>query len=195
MTTPRTPTDEIDAIIAYLNRNPAAREQLRSAMGNEQTWVARPDNAQEIGGPTLALLQDLNLLEDNAQHFRWWEGTPFSKQAITAGATGLAKIAAPAVGVPGLIAAVTTYFQSWGSSTAKDWVLLGCATLILIATAFAVAIIVHADLSARASATAAQYQARAATAAAYLGACRAASTPAVPSEPLTLIEFDGHVLR
>lgn len=129
--------------------------------------VEWPDMAEEASTPLTCMLRDLNLLE--ADDFKkTWLGTSFDKQAITSGATAVAKIAAPGVGIVGLLGSVGTYIKGFSATGPADWVLLGCATVLLAVTAIAVAIMVKADLTARATASAAQYQARASAADAYL---------------------------
>lgn len=126
-----------------------------------------PDTVQDANVPLSAMLHDLNLLEKDGSRSTW-PSTPFDMQAITAGATAATKITVPSVGIVGLLGSVATYLKGFSASGPADWVLLGCATVLLAVTIIAVASLIKADLKARATASAAQYRARAYAADAYL---------------------------
>lgn len=143
---------------------PEAWKRIDQLEGAKIDW---PDMAEDASAPLSSMLRDLNLLEAN-DFRKTWLGTSFDKQAITAGATAIAKIAAPSVGIVGLLGSIGTYLKGFSASGPADWVLLGCATVLLAVTAIAVAMMVKADLTARATASAAQYRARASAAGAYL---------------------------
>ena len=126
------------------------------------------DATQELGRPLNALLLDLNLLEKPDTSVTAL-ATPGDRQAITAGATAVTKFASTITGGAGLAAAIATYAKGWSSSGMAEWVLISCATFIFAATVIALAVIIQADLHARALASAAQYQARSDAVNAYLG--------------------------
>jgi len=161
------------------NGNPGGTQVLNLAPGQ---WVLQqqptpwPETCAQLGEEASAFLKGLNLLELNDQDFHWWEDTPFDKQAMTSGATWVSKITAPEVGTAGVGGAVATFVKGWSTSSTAQWVLLGCAVFLLAVTALSVALIVRADLNARATSTAAQYRARAQAAAAFVGIFR----PSVP---------------
>ncbi|MGE5132998.1 MAG: hypothetical protein ACM32E_08830 [Gemmatimonadota bacterium] len=125
----------------------------------------------DLGSPAAAFLVKLNLLEkdgelDQVGLFR----TPPSLQVITAGGTALSKGSAAAVASLGGGAAVWAVVKGfWTTQPGDQWLAyIGAAALTIAAVVIALALIVRADVQARASATAAQYAARAETAVAFL---------------------------
>lgn len=141
-------------------------DQLESEKADAK--IEWPDTVQDVNIPLSAMLHDLNLLEKGDGSRKTWLGTPFDMQAITAGATAATKITVPSVGVAGLLGSIAAYLKGFSASGPADWVLLGCGTVLLAVTIIAVASLIKADLKARATASAAQYRARAYAADAYL---------------------------
>ena len=158
--------------------------------------VQWPDGAYSTSGddlsePIQALLQDMNLLEkrevdgsDPKVPKGLGNQTPFASQVITAGATSLSKLTATFVAAFGSLSAgvtaVLAFTRDLDNSTPLMLVLVGSLAVVVSATLIGLAIIVKADLSARAGATSAEYRARAETAAALLhgfGRSRPAPTP------------------
>jgi hypothetical protein len=130
-------------------------------------WPGKAYDAagEDLGGPIQQLLIDLHVLENEDDHKDMgpFTGTPFSIQVITAGATALAKV------WPGLIAllggggaiAVGLEALGYGSDQPAQAAAFTLAAAILgSAVAISIAVIVKADVSARAMASAAQYHAR-----------------------------------
>ncbi len=146
--------------------------------------VQWPDGAynsskDDLSEPMRGLLQDLNLLEDEsdlqeppARSFGWRNATPPSLQVLTAGATSLSKATASFVAGVGGLSAILATVVGFATDPANDstlmLVLVGSTALVLSAVTIAVAVIVWADVTARATATSAEYRARAQTAAALL---------------------------
>lgn len=125
---------------------------------------------QDLSEPLEHLLLNLNLLEDSSEVAsgkvlgRAFQ-TPPSVQVITAGAAALSKGWAAAVGLVGGAGAIASALAGLGASPAappvQRAVFVASAAVVLAATAVAIAMIVRADVAARAEATAAEYQARA----------------------------------
>jgi hypothetical protein len=151
-------------------------------------WPAKgydPDGA-DLSAPMKQLLVDLRLLENPGPNEKVSvTGTPASLQILTAGATSLSKLVVTGVGVLGGLGAVATglngFFVKVGPNNLDTplvrtaFILAGA--LIAAAVALCLAIVVRADVGARAAATAAQFEARAAVAAAAL------HSYALPPEP------------
>jgi hypothetical protein len=124
------------------------------------------------------LLVDLNLLESPAtgEKVSWKKGTPHSLQVMTSGATSISKLVVGAVGGIGGLSALATglngFFGKVGPNN-LDTPLVRAAFIVAgalmgMAVAVSLAIVVRADVSARAESSAAQFRARAQVAAALL---------------------------
>lgn len=155
-----------------LTKSGASRDGQNSAVNGARKLevVAWPDSSEELGAPLANWLTNLNLLETANDDLHWYKTTPFDKQAITGGATTVAKVAAPIVGASGLGGVVMTGLNAlWATpGTPLQLVLIVCATVLLAVTGIALALIVKADLSARAQSSAAQFAARSACTAAFV---------------------------
>ncbi|NHC43681.1 hypothetical protein [Motilibacter aurantiacus] len=139
------------------------------------TW---PPADGDLSVPIQGLLKNLELLERREQGpgetksptVTLVGGTPASLQVITSGATSLAKWMALALGTvgggSGAWAAVKGFWLNEDETLRLAYT--GAAALILSAVAVSIAIIVRGDVTARASAMAAEYAARSQVAAAML---------------------------
>jgi hypothetical protein len=150
-------------------------------------WPAQAyaSEGNDLSAPIKQLLTDLRLLEDPSEDVTLVGGTPKSLQAITAGATSLSKwvgVLVAGVGGPG---ALLVQVQGFRAALGADTPLEGAAfllggSLLGVAVVLALVMIVRADVSGRATASAAQYNARAAVATALLTSF--VSPPAPPVE-------------
>ena len=117
----------------------------------------------------MTFLKDLNLLEEPNQHVTAAR-TPESLQVITAGSTALSKSIATLIGSLGGGAALTAAIKGFWLTQPEGQKLayIGATALIVSVVALTLALIVRADLNARAVATAAEYAARAQATTAFL---------------------------
>jgi hypothetical protein len=132
----------------------------------------------DLSQPMRQLLVDLNLLEnptpDDKAHWRF--GTPRSLQVITSGASSISKLVVGAVGGVGGLSALATglngFFGKVGPNNLDTPMVrtafIVAGALLGAAVAISLAIVVRADVSARAASTAAQFDARARVASALL---------------------------
>lgn len=131
-------------------------------------------DADDLSLPIRTLLNDLRLLEKPEEEGKVtpFAGTPVSVQVITSGATSLSKWWTAAVAGGGGIGAIISGLKGLNvlgeSSTAQRAVFTASASFLAAAVAIAVAIIVWADVSGRATASSAEYSARSTVAAALL---------------------------
>ena len=136
-----------------------------------------PEGA-DLSKPTQQLLVDLKLLPDpeSKEKVGWIAGTPESLQVMTAGATSISKLVIGAVGSLGGLGALATGLNGFFVGVGPDNLdtplvrtafILGGA-LIAGAVAISLAIVARSDVTARAQATAAQFEARAKVASAVL---------------------------
>ena len=140
-------------------------------------WPGRAvDSTGDLSAPIQSLLVALGVLGkqddlEKVNQFRW--DTPPSLQVINAGATSLTKWVATLIGAVGGLSAVGAYIAGFWqvSDEALRIVSLSVATALVGILAIAVALVVRADVSARATAAAAEYGARAAIADAFLRTC------------------------
>jgi hypothetical protein len=123
----------------------------------------------DLSAPVLTFLKDLNLLEDPQQHVTAFS-TPASLQVITAGSTALSKTAASLVASVGGGAALWSAIKGFwiAQPQAQRLAYIAATALIVAVVALALALNVRADLHARALASAAEYDARAQAATAFL---------------------------
>jgi hypothetical protein len=148
----------------------------------DSTEVQWPGNALDATGgdlaaPLKALLMGLNLLEkpdelEKKQQGLSWE-TPASVQVITAGATSFSKWATAMIGSAGGVSVIAAYVGGFwkGSEPSLRIVSLSIVGGLTAVVAIAIAMIVRADVAARATASAAEYRARAAVAETFLRTC------------------------
>jgi hypothetical protein len=149
----------------------------------------------DLSAPIQTLLQDMNLLERVGELGKtpkrgmagaFGNNTHDSVQVLTAGATSLAKIATTTVASLGGLSALGAALLTWATDDSNNsplmLVLVGSAAAVLAAAALAIAVIVKADVTARSTASAASYRARAETACALLNSL-AASRPAAAPDP------------
>lgn len=147
----------------------------------------------DLGGPLRSLLEDLNFLEtqqDQHDGVQALSTTPWSLQVITAGSLQISKVTATLVGGLGGATAVWAAIKGfWISQHDPDRLAyIGAAAVIVSVVAVALAIIVRSDVIARAQATAAEYDARARTAVAFLQTAR----PAPARPPRYVIKIQGN---
>lgn len=129
--------------------------------------VTIPDAAvggSDLQAPLKALLNSLNMLEEDKSKGGTWLSTPSQAAAvIESGATSLAKWWAVVVGAVGgttVIATAATKFWSGQHGSARVAVLAAVGA-VLVAAVLSVAIIVSADIRSRAQGMSAVYAARA----------------------------------
>lgn len=132
----------------------------------------------DLSQPMRQLLIDLNLLESPAtgEKVNWKAGTPHSLQVMTSGATSISKLVVGAVGGIGGISALATGLNGFFGKVGPDnldtplvrTAFIVAGALMGMAVALSLAIVVRADVSARAASTAAQFDARARVASALL---------------------------
>ena len=126
--------------------------------------------ADDVAAPLKQLLRDLALLEDEAPgDVTLRKGTPESLQVIRAGALDVTKVWTSITGAAGLAGAVTTLGAAWKAAPDNLQItLVGGASVILAATAIAIALIIRSDVAGRATTTAALYRSRAQVSNAFL---------------------------
>jgi hypothetical protein len=162
-------------------------------------WPAKAYAAdgEDLSAPITQLLIDLRLLENPLPNEKvtWQSGTPQSLQVMTGGATSISKwIAAAVAGVGGLSALATGlngFFVAVGPAgldtpLVRTAFILG-GSVLGAAVAIALAILVRSDLTARAHATAAQFEARGAVASALINSF------VVPEQPP--VEVPGYAIQ
>lgn len=147
---------------------------------------AYDSEADDLSAPITRLLRDLRLLETAAdERERALLTTPQSLQVITAGATALTKVWAGLVGALGgggaIFAAVKGLGAGSGDTPLQRAVFVASAALLVAVAALSVAIIIRGDVAARATASAAEYRARADVAVSLIaGVQHARPQPPVP---------------
>ena len=131
--------------------------------------VQWPAGGDDLLPPTRSLLEDLNVLEKKDEKVNPVR-TPESLQVITAGSTALSKTIATLVAALGggtvIWAAVKGFWIAQGENQRIAYI--GATALIVSAVVIALAIIVRSDVQGRAIASAAEYEARAKIANAFL---------------------------
>jgi hypothetical protein len=129
-------------------------------------------NGDDLSGPVQQFLRDLRLLEKKSDVANLF-GTPASLQVITAGATSLGKVWPSIVAAIGGGSAILTGLMGFGvgpddANVVQRAAFTVSASLLASAVAIAIAIMVRADVNARSTASAAQFEARAAVTTAIL---------------------------
>lgn len=148
-------------------------------------WPRRPvsQDSQDVLPPLRELLLGLNLVEVKVSSV---EGdaksgkgaTPFSEQAITAGALGISKVLGTLVAAFGVVgASVTGASGAEQADVGEKIAAFAGASLIVTAMIFGLALIAFADVSARARSAAAAYDARARVARAFLDHAQPIASP------------------
>ncbi|GAB2674031.1 hypothetical protein [Kribbella swartbergensis] len=156
-------------------------------------WPGKAVNADgdDLSAPVQQFLVDLRLLEKKSESANLF-GTPASLQVITAGATSLGKVWPMIVAAFGGGSAILTGLMGFGVGTdeatgtanvVQRAVFTGSASLLASAVAIAIAIMVRADVNARSTASAAQFEARAAVTAAILSSSEFGRPVAAPPTP------------
>lgn len=152
---------------------------------------AYDETADDLGPPIQQLLVDLHVLEDESEAgkrtaFR----TPFSLQVITAGATAMAKVWPVIITTLGTVGGWSLWrglgYDSNDPVPAAAFTL--AAGLFAAAVVIGIAVIVRADVSARATATAAQYHARAQVTSALLSSSQY-NVPLPPQPPAPALNY------
>lgn len=137
-------------------------------------------DATNVAGPLQQLLVDLGLLESSADMKKGvslQDGTPPSLQVIKAGALSVTKAWTALTASAGLAGSSATLIAAWNvASDNLQIALIGGASLILAATAIAIALIVHGDVGARAATTIQLYRSRAQISDSFLAAVLAATS-------------------
>ncbi|MFG1818323.1 hypothetical protein ACGFIF_31485 [Kribbella sp. NPDC049174] len=144
-------------------------------MSNDKVqWPGKAVNADgdDLSGPVQQFLRDLRLLEKKSDVANLF-GTPASLQVITAGATSLGKVWPSIVAAIGGGSAIVTGLMGFGvgpddANVVQRAAFTVSASLLASAVAIAIAIMVRADVNARSTASAAQFEARAAVTTAIL---------------------------
>jgi hypothetical protein len=162
-------------------------------------WPAKAyaTDEKDLSAPIKQLLSDLRLLENPlpGEKVTWSKGTPQSLQVMTAGASSISKWVAALVAGVGGVGAVATglngFFVAVGPNNldtplVRTAFILG-GSVLGAAVVIALAMVVRADVSGRASASAAQFDARGAVACALLTSF---VTPAPPA-----VEVPGYAIR
>jgi hypothetical protein len=119
---------------------------------------------KDLARPTADLLREVAVLETQADaaHGVTVAETPQSLQVITAGVLSATKLTGGLTAAGGLGGAVTAFVASFSAQdVALKIALIAAGAVILAAAAIAVARIVSSDVDGRASASVAQYEARA----------------------------------
>lgn len=139
---------------------------------------AYDESAEDLGLPIRNLLYGLRLLENPEDEGKGvgFKETPQSLQVLTSGATSVTKLyAALATAVGGGSALFTGITAIWGSfKDLQQAVLMASAAVLGSAVVIAVAVMVRGDVSSRARAHAAEYEARAAVATAMIDSIKSA---------------------
>lgn len=142
--------------------------------------------ATDIADPLRVLLVDLGLLEsstDLEKGVSLTGGTPASLQVIKAGALSVTKAWTALTASAGFAGASATLIAAWkAASDNLQIALIGGASLILAATAIAIALIVRGDVGARAATTVELYRSRAQISNSFLAAVLAATTTSTTTE-------------
>jgi len=154
-------------------------------------WPGKTVNAdgEDLSGPVQQFLLDLRLLEDkNEIAAKKMLTTPASLQVITAGATSLGKVWPAILAFAGGGSAVLTGLAGFGigpdaANQLQRAVFTASASLLASAVAIAIAIMIRADVNARSTASAAQFEARAAVTAAILSSSEYGRAVPVPPQP------------
>ena len=131
----------------------------------------------DLATPLQRLLLELNLLESQPDvALNRKASTPWSLQVITAGSLQLTKVTSGLIGTLGGAGAIWAAVKGFAISQHDPDRLayIAAAAAIVSLVAIAIAIIVRSDVMARAHATAAEYDARARSAAAFLETARPA---------------------
>ncbi|WP_159081573.1 hypothetical protein [Nocardioides sediminis] len=153
----------------------------------------------DLGGPLQQLLLDLHVIEKEGDedHLGPLKGTPYSIQVITAGATSLGKAWSALIALLGGGGAIAAGLRGLGYANDDPLmasVFTGSAAVLLAAVSISIAVMVKADVTARAEASAAQYRARAEISSALLGSAHYnVPPPATPQRPTShyVVEAGG----
>jgi len=151
-------------------------------------WPRRPVSTEggDILAPLRHLLLGLNLVElrttaeadQESKDIDKGTATPWSEQAVNAGALGLSKVIGTVVSVGGGVGAAATGIAGFTVTNSLERIAaVGGVSAILVATVIGLAVIVRADVQARAVASAAQYEARARVTDAFLTRSHPVATP------------------
>ncbi len=149
---------------------------------------AYSEAGDDLSPPVRQLLYDLRLLELPTEEGKGGVlTTPQSLQVLTSGATALGKGWATLVGLVSGGGAVLTGLEGLSGVGAGDAlqraVFVASSAVMLAAAAVSVAMIIKADMTARASASAAEYQARAAVTTAMLSSLQFGPPRPAPTSP------------
>ena len=136
-------------------------------------------SAEDLAAPLQQLLRDLGLLEsseDAAKGAKLIDGTPPSLQVIKAGTLSVTKAWATLTASAGFAGALTTLLAAWKAAPDNLQItLVGGASVIIAATAIAIALIVRGDVGARAATSTELYRSRAQVSNSFLAAALAAA--------------------
>lgn len=166
-------------------------------------WPAKAyaSEGEDLSAPIKQLLTDLRLLESPLanEEVTWVKGTPQSLQVMTSGATSISKWVAALVAGGGGLAAIATGLNGFFGAVGPDELdtplvrasfILG-GSLLGAAVVLALALVVRADVSGRASSSAAQFEARAAVASALLNSFVSPVAPPVEAPGYAIQKKDG----
>lgn len=136
-------------------------------------------SAEDLAAPLQQLLRDLGLLEssdDAAKGAKLIDGTPPSLQVIKAGTLSVTKAWVTLTASAGFAGALTTLIAAWKAAPDNLQItLVAGASVIIAATAIAIAMIVRGDVGARAATSTELYRSRAQVSNSFLAAALAAA--------------------
>lgn len=132
-------------------------------------WPANAlGSGDDLGVPLVELQRRLELLGEGGDEDKVTaRRTPYSLQIITAGTLAISKVVTPVIGGLGLVGSGLMAFFAGQGAGPQVALILGAAVLAS-ATILGIALIVVADVNARSRGSAAQYEARAQVATAFL---------------------------
>jgi hypothetical protein len=136
------------------------------------------DPEKDLSQPMRQLLIDLSLLENPVpgEKVKWLAGTPLSLQVMTSGASTTVKLVGTAIAGVGGLSTIATGLSGFFGKVGADnldtplvrTAFIFAGALMGMAVVVSLAIVVRADMSARAASAAAQFKARAEVASALL---------------------------
>jgi hypothetical protein len=166
-------------------------------------WPAKAyaPEGEDLAPPIKGLLTELRLLENpNPEEKVTWDGgTPQSLQVMTSGASAISKLVVSLVAGGGGLAAIATGLNGFFTSVGPDNLdtplvrtafILG-GSVLGAAVVLALAVVVRSDVTARAHATAAQFQARGTVASALLNSFVVPVAPTTPPPGYAILTEDG----
>lgn len=138
------------------------------------------DDGADLSGPLANLLRNVGFMAPSGEEgdvVSWNKGTPPSLQLIKSGALAASKGWSATIAALGGGTAIITAWTAWKANwddvgAALQITYVAAITVLIATTALAIALVVRADVSGRAQAAAAEYQARAEVVAAFMKVTR-----------------------